>query len=80
MTSVVNESAQEFWTQYQPGFRVSDAAVGTPEFYSEVQRERYLLEPDIPEMACFGSWCDQDVLEAVRGDPASGFKHVLVTP
>lgn len=72
MTSVVNESAQDFWTQYQPGFRVSDAAVGTPEFYSDVQRERYLLEPDIAEMACFGSWCDQDVLEAGCGIATDG--------
>jgi len=72
MTSVVNESAQEFWTQYQPGFRVSDAPVGTPEFYSRVQRERYLLEPDIPEMATFSVWRDKDVLEAGCGIATDG--------
>ena len=70
--SLVDERAQEFWAQYQPGFRVSDAPVGTPEFYSEVQRERYLLEPDILEMATFRLWRDQDVLEAGCGIATDG--------
>jgi len=72
MTSVVNESARDFWTQYQPGFRVSDAPVGTPEFYSTVQRDRYVLEPDIPEMADFRSWRGHDVLEAGCGIATDG--------
>jgi SAM-dependent methyltransferase len=72
MTSVVSESAQEFWTEYQPGFRVSDAPVGTLEFYSAVQRDRYLVEPDIPEMAGFRSWRDHDVLEAGCGIATDG--------
>lgn len=61
-----------FWVEYQPGFRVSDAAVGTQEFFTEVQRERYLLEPDIPEMAQFASWRGMDVLEAGCGIATDG--------
>jgi SAM-dependent methyltransferase len=61
-----------FWVEYQPGFRVSEAPVGTPEFFAEVERDRYQLEPDIPEMSSFVSWQDKDVLEAGCGIATDG--------
>ena len=62
-SAVKERTPREFWSHYQPGFRVSDAPVGSAEFFAEVEHERYLLEPDIIELAQFESWRDQDVLE-----------------
>ncbi len=63
-----------FWAAYQPGFRVSDHPVGSREFFAEVERERYRLEPDIPEMAQFSSWSGRDVLEAGCGVATDGLQ------
>ena len=40
--------------------------------YDEVERERYILEPDILELAAFESWRDRDVLEAGCGIATDG--------
>lgn len=71
---MTEERRRQFWVGYQPGFRVSDDPVGTREFFAEVERERYVLEPDIPEMARFGSWRDRDVLEAGCGIATDGLQ------
>lgn len=68
------ESRREFWLGYQPGLRTSDQAARSPEFFAEVERERYELEPDIPEMANFASWRDRDVLEAGCGIATDGLQ------
>ena len=65
-------SRNEFWTEYQPGFRVSDAPVGSREFFDEVEAERYALEPAIPELVQFERWKDRDVLEAGCGIATDG--------
>lgn len=65
-------SHQEFWTTYQPGFKFSDAPVGSPEFFAAVERHRYQLEPAIPEKARFGDWAGRDVLEAGCGIATDG--------
>ena len=65
-------AAQAFWVDYQPGFRVSAAPVGSAEFFAEIERERYRLEPDIPEMASFAGWREKDVLEAGCGIATDG--------
>lgn len=56
-----------FWTGYQPGFRFTDAEVGSPEFFAEVEAHRYGLEPSIPELVKFDLWRDRDVVEAGCG-------------
>jgi ubiquinone/menaquinone biosynthesis C-methylase UbiE len=66
MTSYPEEERRRFWTEYQPGFRVADP-LGAADFYETVEGERYLLEPDILEMANFAAWRDRDVLEAGCG-------------
>jgi SAM-dependent methyltransferase len=58
---------RDFWTSYQPGFRATRAEVGTERFFREVERERYALEPDIPDIVRFANWGDRDVLEAGCG-------------
>ena len=72
MPSAAEEDRQNFWTGYQPGFRVSDRPVGSREFFDEVERERYMLEPHIPELANFAAWRDRDVLEGGCGIGTDG--------
>jgi SAM-dependent methyltransferase len=58
---------RSFWTGYQPGTRGARATVGSPEFFTQVEAERYALEPDIPELVGFERWAGRDVLEAGCG-------------
>jgi SAM-dependent methyltransferase len=64
--------ATEFWNEHQPGFRFSAEEVGTPEFFAEVERHRYALEPHIPEVVGFHRWKGCDVLEAGCGMGTDG--------
>jgi SAM-dependent methyltransferase len=63
-----------FWTEYQPGFRFTEAEPGSPEFFAEVEAHRYALEPHIPELARFDSWAEKDVLEAGCGIATDGIR------
>jgi SAM-dependent methyltransferase len=73
VAALSDEDRRRFWTGYQPGVRVADPT-DSREFYREVERERYLLEPDILEMANFMAWRDHDVLEAGCGIATDGVK------
>jgi SAM-dependent methyltransferase len=66
MREAVNSTA-EFWSGAQPGFRFTGYEPGTPEFFREVARHRYALEPHIPEIARFDEWRGADVLEVGCG-------------
>jgi SAM-dependent methyltransferase len=72
------ETAQRrgFWTEYQPGFRASDAPVGSPAFFADVESRRYALEPEIPELVRFERWAGRDVLEAGCGIATDGMRFV----
>ena len=72
MTSAAPKEA--FWNRYQPGFRFTGQAVGTPAFFSEVEAHRYSLEPHIPEFAKFDRWRGKDVLEAGCGIATDGLR------
>jgi SAM-dependent methyltransferase len=61
------ESTREFWSHAQPGFRFTRYEPGTPEFYRDVERHRYELEPHIPEIARFDEWRGCHVLEVGCG-------------
>jgi ubiquinone/menaquinone biosynthesis C-methylase UbiE len=63
---------REFWTSYQPGFRVTEAEVGTDRFFRDVERDRYALEPHIPALVRFEDWGGRDVLEAGCGIGTDG--------
>lgn len=65
-------TSRQFWSSYQPGFGVAKAAVGTSEFFAEVTKQRYDLEPHIPEVVNFGRWTGQRVLEAGCGIGTDG--------
>src|SRR6266536_2695704 len=66
------ESTQEYWSSDQPGFRFTRYEPGTPQFYCEVERHRYELEPHIPEIARFDEWREHDVLEVGCGVGTDG--------
>jgi ubiquinone/menaquinone biosynthesis C-methylase UbiE len=66
------DQRRSFWTRYQPGFRFTDAQVGTAQFFSDVERHRYELEPHIPEVVRFPAWRGRDVLEAGCGIATDG--------
>jgi ubiquinone/menaquinone biosynthesis C-methylase UbiE len=65
-------TTEEFWSANQPGFRFTDTAPGTPEFFAAVERQRYRLEPHIPELVNFPRWRDKDVLEVGCGIATDG--------
>jgi len=69
-------SRRKFWTEYQPGYRATEAAVGSPEFFDEVEAHRYALEPDIVELVRFDQWAGRDVLEAGCGIATDGMRFV----
>jgi SAM-dependent methyltransferase len=66
--------ASRFWDQQQPGFRFSHAAVGSPEFFAEVEAHRYTLEPHIPDVVRFERWGEHEVLEAGCGIATDGLR------
>ncbi len=73
-----SSSSQSFWTEYQPGFRATDAPAGSPEFFAHVEAHRYALEPDILEVVQFERWVGSDVLEAGCGIATDGMRFVRV--
>ena len=67
---------RNFWTGYQPGFKFSDAEVGSQRFFDEVEAHRYALEPHIKEIVGFERWAGKDVLEAGCGIATDGMQFV----
>jgi len=55
------------WEDDPCGARLAHAEPGTPEFFAEVERARYDLEPFIPSFAEFERWRGRDVLEVGVG-------------
>jgi len=66
--------SDSFWDAYQPGFRFSEHEPGSAEFFAEVERHRYQLEPHIPELAQFPRWEGRDVLDVGCGIATDGIQ------
>lgn len=66
------DDREAFWTENQPGFRFTDRPVGSMEFFAEIERHRYALEPAVHELVDFRRWRDFDVLEAGCGIATDG--------
>jgi len=58
---------RQHWEEEPCGTSTAEAEPGTPEFYAEVERERYRLEPYIDSFAEFDRWRGQRVLEVGVG-------------
>jgi ubiquinone/menaquinone biosynthesis C-methylase UbiE len=65
-------TSESFWSANQPGFRFTQHQPGTPEFFADVERHRYSLEPHIPKIVQFDRWRDRDVLEVGCGIATDG--------
>lgn len=68
-----------YWEgEAQPGLKFSDAPVGTPQFFAEVEAHRYRLEPHIPDVVRFVDWANKDVLEVGSGIATDGVNFARV--
>lgn len=57
------QSVQTFWDTRPCNIRHSPQPVGTKEYFDEVERRKYLVEPHIPHFAEFAKWSGKRVLE-----------------
>jgi ubiquinone/menaquinone biosynthesis C-methylase UbiE len=63
----LKEAVRQHWESDPCGTKLAEAEPGTLEFFAQVERARYELEPFIPEFACFESWRGKRVLEVGVG-------------
>lgn len=63
----LKERVRAHWEAEPCGSSLARAEPGTREFYAEVERERYRLEPYIHDFAQFERWHGRDVLEVGVG-------------
>ena len=56
-------AVREYWNSRPCNLRHSPAPVGTREYFDEVERRKYLVEPHIPAFAEFPRWAGKRVLE-----------------
>ena len=59
----LKEQVRRHWEAEPCGTSTASAPPGTPEFFAQIERERYRLEPYIFEFASFERWRDKEVLE-----------------
>src|SRR5207302_1391030 len=60
MSETLKERVREFWEREPCGTKTASSTPGTPEFFAEVERRRYELEPFILDFADFEDWRDRD--------------------
>lgn len=63
----LKEQVKAFWEASPCAASSSDAAYGSPEFFAEVESERYRLEPYVHDFAEFPRWTGRRVLEVGVG-------------
>jgi 2-polyprenyl-3-methyl-5-hydroxy-6-metoxy-1,4-benzoquinol methylase len=57
------EQVRDFWNRRPCNIRHSPKPVGSRDFFDEVERRKYFVEPHIPAFADFPRWRNQRVLE-----------------
>jgi 2-polyprenyl-3-methyl-5-hydroxy-6-metoxy-1,4-benzoquinol methylase len=57
------EDVRSFWDRRPCNIRHSRAEVGTRDFFDEVEKRKYFVEPHIPGFAEFSNWKNKKVLE-----------------
>jgi SAM-dependent methyltransferase len=57
------QTVQSYWNARPCNIRHSTKAVGTKEYFDEVERRKYFVEPHIPLFAQFERWKGKKVLE-----------------
>ncbi len=61
------DAIREFWDGRPCNVRHSPSAVGTKQYFDEVERRKYFVEPHIPVFAEFDRWKGKRVLEVGCG-------------
>ena len=59
----LKERVQDYWQRSPNGSTLTAAQPGSPEFYAQIERERYAAEPFIPRYADFEGAAGKRVLE-----------------
>ena len=57
------EDVKKYWNARPCNIRHSQAEIGTLEYFNEVERRKYFVEPHIPGFADFENWRGKKVLE-----------------
>lgn len=57
------DKIKEYWNNKPCNINHSSFEVGTIEYFNEVEKKKYYVEPHIKEFADFDKWKDKDVLE-----------------
>lgn len=57
------DEVKKFWDKRPCNIRHSDKEIGTKEYFDEVERRKYFVEPHIPKFAEFEKWRGKKVLE-----------------
>ena len=61
------QTVQSYWNARPCNIRHSSQPVGTKEYFDEVEKRKYFVEPHIPEFAQFERWKGKRVLEVGCG-------------
>jgi ubiquinone/menaquinone biosynthesis C-methylase UbiE len=61
------QTVQSYWNARPCNIRHSNQPVGTKEYFDEVEKRKYFVEPHIPRFAQFEMWKDKRVLEVGCG-------------
>lgn len=61
------EDVRQFWDRRPCNIRHSPRPVGSREYFDEVERRKYFVEPHIPAFADFQRWREKEVLEVGCG-------------
>jgi len=62
-TTASLENVRDYWNRRPCNLRHGTAAVGTREFFDQVEARKYMVEPHIPAFSEFGKWKGKKVLE-----------------
>ena len=57
------DTVREYWDRQPCNIRHSNAAFGTKEYFDQVEKRKYFVEPHIPGFAEFEKWKGKEVLE-----------------
>lgn len=57
------DEVKEFWNRQPCNIKHSNKPVGTKEYFDEVEKRKYFVEPHIPKFAQFERWKGKKVLE-----------------
>jgi len=73
MTTTI-EDVKQFWNERPCNIRHSNKEVGTPEYFDEVSKKKFFVEPHIKDFTNFASWKNKKVIEIGCGIGTAGIE------